>query len=93
MLKSDLAKILIERNNLSPRDAESVVESVFEALLQALRSGENIEIRGLGTFHLRNYAAYTGRNPSTREKIAVAPKRGVLFRTSKQLRDRMNRKK
>ncbi|HEY6912433.1 MAG TPA: HU family DNA-binding protein, partial [Myxococcales bacterium] len=53
--------------------------------------GDNIEIRGLGAFHVKNYQGYNGRNPKTGEVIPVKPKRGILFRTGKELRDRVNR--
>jgi integration host factor subunit beta len=58
---------------------------------QALCRGDNIEIRGLGAFHVKNYQGYNGRNPKTGEVIPVRPKRGILFRTGKELRDRVNR--
>lgn len=90
MLKSDLVKILIDRSHLTPKDAEIAVDTVFNSMAEAMGRGENIEIRGLGSFHLKEYGAYMGRNPSTKEKIAVAPKRGVLFRTGKQLKLMMN---
>jgi len=57
----------------------------------ALCKGENIEIRGLGAFHVKHYEGYQGRNPKTGEVIPVKPKRGILFRTGKELRDRVNR--
>jgi len=57
----------------------------------ALCKGDNIEIRGLGAFHVKNYQGYNGRNPKTGEVIPVKPKRGILFRTGKELRDRVNR--
>ena len=57
----------------------------------ALCRGENIEIRGLGAFHVKNYEGYQGRNPKTGQVIPVKPKRGLLFRTGKELRDRVNR--
>jgi len=56
----------------------------------ALCKGENIEIRGLGAFHVKHYEGYQGRNPKTGEVIPVRPKRGILFRTGKELRDRVN---
>jgi integration host factor subunit beta len=58
---------------------------------EALCRGENIEIRGLGAFHVKNYQGYQGRNPKTGQVIPVKPKRGLLFRTGKELRDRVNR--
>lgn len=90
MLKSDLVSLLVERRNLPLRKAEQAIEIFFSSMKDALARGENIEIRGLGSFHVKNYKAYEGRNPKTSEIIHVAAKRGVLFRTGKQLRDRLN---
>lgn len=90
MLKSDLVNLLVEQRNLPIRKAEQAVEVIFASMKDALVRGENIEIRGLGSFHVKNYKAYEGRNPKTSETIQVPAKRGVLFRTGKQLRDRLN---
>lgn len=90
MLKSDLVAMLIERRGLNQRQAEVAVESVFACMTDGLRRGENIEIRGFGSFHVKDYGGYRGRNPKTGEAIPVLPKRGVLFRTGKALRERVN---
>ena len=91
MLKSDLVTLLVEKCRVSPKQAEQSVDRLFEAMKEALVRGENIEIRGLGAFHVKSYKGYLGRNPKTSETIEVRPKRGVLFRTGKALRDRVNR--
>src|SRR4051812_6964728 len=91
MLKSDLVNILVSKRGITQKQAEATVETIFEAMKDALCRGENIEIRGLGAFHVKNYAGYLGRNPKTGEVIPVKPKRGLLFRTGKELRDRVNR--
>jgi integration host factor subunit beta len=64
---------------------------IFDSMKDALCRGENIEIRGLGAFHVKHYDGYQGRNPKTGEVIPVKAKRGILFRTGKELRDRVNR--
>ena len=91
MLKSDLINILVAKRSITQKQAEATVETIFEAMKEALCRGENIEIRGLGAFHVKNYEGYQGRNPKTGEVIPVKPKRGILFRTGKELRDRVNR--
>jgi integration host factor subunit beta len=91
MLKSDLIEMLVQRRGITQKQAEAAVETVFEYMKDALCRGENIEIRGLGAFHVKNYQGYQGRNPKTGEVIPVKPKRGLLFRTGKELRDRVNR--
>jgi len=91
MLKSDLVNILIEKRGVTQKQAEATIETIFEAMKDALCRGENIEIRGLGAFHVKSYQGYQGRNPKTGQVIPVKPKRGLLFRTGKELRDRVNR--
>jgi len=91
MLKSDLVATLVRKNGLTQKQAELAIDSIFESMTSALCRGENIEIRGFGAFHVKHYDGYQGRNPKTGERIDVKPKRGILFRTGKELRDRVNR--
>jgi integration host factor subunit beta len=91
MLKSDLINILVVKRGITQKQAESTIETIFDSMKDALCRGENIEIRGLGAFHVKHYDGYQGRNPKTGEVIPVRPKRGILFRTGKELRDRVNR--
>ena len=91
MLKSDLINILVSKRGITQKQAEATIETIFEAMKDALCRGENIEIRGLGAFHVKHYDGYQGRNPKTGQVIPVKPKRGLLFRTGKELRDRVNR--
>ena len=91
MLKSDLIAILVQKRGVTQKQAESTIETIFESMKDALCKGENIEIRGLGAFHVKHYDGYQGRNPKTGQVIPVKPKRGILFRTGKELRDRVNR--
>src|SRR5216684_3016520 len=81
MLKSDLIAILVAKRQLTQKQAELTIETIFDSMKKALCKSDNIEIRGLGAFHVKNYQGYNGRNP----------KRGILFRTGKELRDRVNR--
>ena len=90
MLKSDLINILVVKRQVTQKQAEATIENIFESMKEALCKGENIEIRGLGAFHVKFYDGYQGRNPKTGEVIPVKPKRGILFRTGKELRDRVN---
>ncbi|HLV60123.1 MAG TPA: HU family DNA-binding protein [Fredinandcohnia sp.] len=93
MLKSDLIATLVQKNGLTQKQAEAAIESLFDSMKASLCRGENIEIRGFGAFHVKEYDGYVGRNPKTGERIEVKPKRGILFRTGKELRDRVNRHK
>ncbi len=90
MLKSDLINILVVKRGVTQKQAEATIETIFDSMKDALCRGENIEIRGLGAFHVKYYEGYQGRNPKTGEVIPVKPKRGILFRTGKELRDRVN---
>ena len=90
MLKSDLVHVLVDKRGITQKQAEQAVETIFEAMRDALCDGDNIEIRGFGAFHVKQYKGYQGRNPKTGEVIPVAPKRGILFRTGKELRERIN---
>src|SRR3954468_21830290 len=91
MLKSDLVNVLVAKRGVTQKQAEATIETIFDSMKLALVSGENIEIRGVGAFHVKHYEGYQGRNPKTGEVIPVKPKRGLLFRTGKELRDRVNR--
>src|ERR1700716_2691494 len=91
MLKSDLIAVLVSKRQLTQKQAEQTIETIFDSMKAALCQGDNIEIRGLGAFHVKHYQGYNGRNPKTGQIIPVKPKRGILFRTGKELRDRVNR--
>lgn len=91
MLKSDLIAILVAKKGVTQKQAEVTVETIFQSMTRALIGDDNIEIRGLGAFHVKDYEGYQGRNPKTGQVIPVKPKRGILFRTGKELRDRVNK--
>lgn len=84
--KSELIDAIAARGELSKARAEEVVNSLFEAMTDALRRGNGIEIRGFGSFSVRDYEGYKGRNPRSGEPVAVAPKRRPFFRVGKELR-------
>ena len=90
MTKSDLISALMEKENLTHKDAEAVVKLVFSGFAEALLNGDRIEIRGFGSLEMRNYAPYSGRNPKSGLKIEVKPKRLPFFKVGKELKDRIN---
>ncbi len=92
MNKSDLTKALSKEYDLPLRKAEEIVDTFFEAMSKALISGDRIEIRGFGSFLVRDYKGYTGRNPKTGEKITVKSKRLPFFKVGKDLGERLNLK-
>jgi integration host factor subunit beta len=91
MTKSDLAEAVAARTNVPRADAEKFVDQVFDAMTEALIRGQRIELRGLGVFEVRQYEAYTGKNPRTGEPVAVKRKRLPFFKAGKEIRERLNR--
>ncbi len=90
MTKSELIDALAERSNLTKARAELVVNCVFEAMTEALERGEGIEIRGFGSFTVRPYKPYSGRNPRTGEPVPVPAKRLPFFKVGKELKELVN---
>jgi len=90
MTKSDLAQKVAEKLKLSTGRSEFLVNTIIDVLADALTKGERIELRGFGSFEVRKYKAYQGRNPRTGEAVQVKPKRLPFFRVGKELRERVN---
>jgi integration host factor subunit beta len=90
MTKSELVEALAKEQNLSPKDAKAIIETILETMAAAMVRGESVEIRGFGSFHVRQYETYTGRNPKTGEGIAVTPKKLPFFKVGKDLREQVN---
>jgi len=88
--KSELIDALAERSNLTKARAELVVNCVFDAMTEALERGEGIEIRGFGSFTVRPYKPYSGRNPRTGEPVPVPAKRLPFFKVGKELKELVN---
>ena len=90
MTKADLVDKVTSLGDLTRRDGEIIVDTLFEAVIGALKSGDKIEIRGFGSFRTRQRNARTGRNPKTGAKVDVPAKRVPFFKPSKELRDSVN---
>ncbi len=90
MTKSELIENIAENLKLPAGKAEAIVNCVFDSMVKALERGEGIEIRGFGSFTVREYKSYEGRNPRTGEPVHVAPKRLPFFKVGKDLRERVN---
>jgi len=88
--KSELIERVADSSKLTKGRAELVVTTIFDAMVDALRCGEGIEIRGFGSFTVRQYKSYEGRNPRTGDAVHVAPKRLPFFKVGKELRARVN---
>jgi integration host factor subunit beta len=90
--KSELIEVVAQEAGLTKGRAELVVNTIFDSMVEALQRSEGIEIRGFGSFTVRQYKAYEGRNPRTGEPVHVAPKRLPFFKVGKDLRERVNGK-
>jgi integration host factor subunit beta len=90
MTKSDLIEVIANQLKLPKGKAEMVVECVFATMEESLKRGERIEIRGFGSFEIRNYKPYEGRNPRTGAPVSVEPKRLPFFKVGKELKERVN---
>ncbi|WP_296304751.1 HU family DNA-binding protein [uncultured Desulfovibrio sp.] len=90
MNKSELIKTLAEEANLAMEDATLVVNTFVDAMKDALIAGDRIEIRGFGSFKVKEYSGYAGRNPKTGESVSVIPKRLPFFRAGKELKEYIN---
>jgi integration host factor subunit beta len=96
MNKSDLIQGLVkstgQKENLSEKKATDVVNLIFKSLTDELKRGGRVEIRGFGSFVVRKYDSYIGRNPKTGSSINVAAKRLPFFKVGKELRENVNSK-
>lgn len=91
MTKSQLIARLADRYpRLSKRDAEVIVNTIFDGMAQALSEGDRIEIRGFGSFIVKIRDSREGRNPKTGERVAVPQKRTPFFTVGKELKERVN---
>ncbi|MBN1654372.1 MAG: integration host factor subunit beta [Deltaproteobacteria bacterium] len=90
MTKSELVEAVAKNRDVSKNQAESVVNCIFDAMLAALEHGEGIELRGFGTFSVRKYNAYNGRNPKSGKVVSVPEKRLPFFRVGKTLKALLN---
>lgn len=90
MNKSDLISALSNKENLTEKDAAKVINLVFDGFTDALKNGGRIEIRGFGSFSVREYRAYKGRNPKTGKAIQVKPKKGPFFKVGRELKKRVD---
>jgi len=91
MNRSDLVNALAVEANIPEMVADSIVRSFFDEIETALAEGRRVEIRGFGTFALKQYGGYKGRNPKSGETVEVAPKTLPTFRVGRELKDLLNK--
>ncbi len=92
MNKSELIESLAQEINVPHREAAAITNTVIDTMTEALSNGESIEIRGFGSFVIKQYNSYEGRNPKTGKKIQVKPKKLPFFKVGKDLREKVNAK-
>ncbi len=90
MKKADLVDAIAGKSGAPKAQVQQLVEDVFELMSDALSRGEKIDLRGFGTFSVRESAARTGRNPQTGEPIQIAARKNPAFKPGKELKDRVN---
>jgi integration host factor subunit beta len=91
LTRSRIVEIVARKLALSNGQAEMAVIAVFKEMASALTSGDRVEIRGLGSFSVKEYKAYVGRNPKTGTQVEVPPKRLVRFKPGQAMAARVNR--
>jgi integration host factor subunit beta len=86
MNKSDLITALSAKEDLTEKDTSRIIDLVFDGFTDTLKNGGRIEIRGFGSFTVREDDGYRGRNPKTGETVAVKPKKGAFFKVGRELK-------
>ena len=87
MNKSELTEALSKELNLSINETTGIVRTILDSMTSALANGENIEIRGFGSFTIKHYKSYTGRNPKTGVETVVKAKKLPFFKVGKDLKE------
>lgn len=89
MTKSELIERVAHKLRISSARAEHVVNTIFSSMEASLARGDRIEVRGFGSFEIRHYDGYAGRNPRTGDAVEVRPKRLPFFKASKEMKERL----
>ena len=90
MTKSDLVEVLTQKTNLTKKKVEAIVNCVFDSMFEALVNDDRIEIRGFGSWYVKHYKSYTGRNPKTGSAVAVPQKKLPFFKVGKELKKKVD---
>jgi integration host factor subunit beta len=90
MTKAELVEEVARSTDLTKKHAEIIVNTVFESIVDSLKAGEKIELRGFGSFRIRRRGARMGRNPKTGDRVEVPAKRIPYFKPGKDLREMLN---
>ena len=90
MNKSELIEALAQELDMTTRQSTSVLNILLETMMEAMERGDDIEIRGFGSFTVKTYEPYTGRNPKSGKQVEVKPKKLPFFKVGKELKERVN---
>lgn len=90
MNKSQLIEALAQDANITLREASPIANTILDTMVEALAAGDSIEIRGFGSFVIKEYDSYVGRNPKTGDSIKVPPKKLPFFKVGKDLKEKVN---
>jgi len=90
MNKADLITALADKEELTEKDATTIINLIFDGFTETLKKDGRIEIRGFGSFSVREYRPYTGRNPKTGKSVDVKPKRSPFFKVGKELKKKVD---
>ena len=90
MTKAELVDEVYKNSDLNKKDAEVIVQTVLKSIVDSLKSGEKVELRGFGSFRLRNRGPRQGRNPKSGEPVSLPAKYVPHFKPGKELRERVN---
>lgn len=90
MNKKELVEAVAKANELTKKDSEKIIDSVFESITQAMQSGEKVMVSGFGTFEVRARAARKGIAPKTKQPIDIPASNAPVFKASKALKEAMN---
>ena len=91
MTKADLVEKIFEKIGLSKKEAQEIIEILFDTMKQAFIEGDSVKITGFGTFNIRQKMSRRGRNPKTGEELEITPRRVITFRASNQLKSVMEK--
>ncbi|MBA3335894.1 MAG: HU family DNA-binding protein [Pyrinomonadaceae bacterium] len=91
MTKANLVETVAKEADMTKKDAEQLVEIIFESIIGSLNKGEKIELRGFGSFRIRERDARKGRNPKTGEAVDIPAKRVAYFKPGKELKETINK--
>lgn len=90
MTKAELMEEVAKNSDLTKKDAEVIVQTVLDSIIESLQEGEKVELRGFGSFRLRQRSSRMGRNPKTGEKVDVPAKKIPYFKPGKELKELIN---